>query len=61
MSRTIGKTVKAPEPNTCQVIKNEAGYFCVRCNWSPDSQDGRQWSCCPECGAKIEAEKRDAQ
>lgn len=59
MSRTLGKTVKEPEADTCQVVKNAAGYFCVRCNWSPDSKDSRKWSCCPECGAEIKAEKRE--
>jgi DNA-directed RNA polymerase subunit RPC12/RpoP len=59
MSRNLDKTVQEPEPKTCQVVKNSAGYFCVRCNWRPDSEEDRQWSCCPECGAKIEAEKRN--
>jgi hypothetical protein len=58
MSRTLQKPIQAPEPKTCQVIKDSTGHFCVRCNWSPDAADGRQWSCCPKCGGQIVPEKR---
>jgi DNA-directed RNA polymerase subunit RPC12/RpoP len=58
MSRNLEKPTQKPKSKTCQVIKDSAGYFCVRCNWSSDSSASDDWSCCPKCGGQIVPEKR---
>lgn len=53
MSENLKKPVQKPKPNTCQVVKNPKGFYCIRCNLSTDTEQSEQWSCCPDCGGDL--------
>ncbi|MGD9369285.1 MAG: hypothetical protein PVH87_26490 [Desulfobacteraceae bacterium] len=53
MSRTLEKPTQKPNPNTCQVVQNPDGVYCIRCNIKGDSPDAQGWSCCPNCGGEL--------
>ncbi len=53
MSKNLERPVQEPKPDTCQVVKNKAGFYCVRCNLSANASQGEQWACCPDCGGEL--------
>jgi hypothetical protein len=63
MAKTLLEPIEKTKHRACRIVKGQADYYCVRCNWRGDEpespREGESWYCCPVCrGHALPWERR---